>query len=1487
MSRLRKVLYLVIAVALILNVNFNYSKVKADPIGVNIITDVEMYTLKSNGATPPVYTKDKNIEDADIRPGTGDRIQIDFKWGLPAGHTYKAGDTFTFQLPLNFFQDEAALSGTLDGGYGDFTISSTGEVVLTFSDVINGKIVTDGYFYVWRQFDSSAISGDTHKEIEFPFVGGVTFPIDVHFNSPNAGTIDKTGTANKGMNASSIEWVVDINKNEGTITNATFEDTLPAGLSLAGGIAAVEVYELTVNVNGTLVEGAKLTSPAQYDIGQTGDTFEIDFNGSIDKAYRIKYTTNIAGTTDRTFKNDAKVKSGPDIVQQDDYSVSVQYSKPLGKTKGTYNSATQTVNWAIQYNYNEQTIAQAAATLTDTYGPLDRLVANSLKVYEVTINADGTATKVAPASPLPQNPNPGGQYGLNVNDASGSFTLSFNNSIDKAYLIEYTTESKDRVYADRVLTNSVTYNGETKPESQTLREVIFAKSDGTIDYKNKEITWKFTINRDNKAMDELVITDTFPAGQHMEFIPDSVEVNWQGNGGGDTLPTVADSYLTGKTNYKEGFVLTLTGAINKALTITYKTKFDPTKINPLPPATRITEYTNSATLDWKEGGVSQAPITKTGKAEIDDYSSDNGDKTGTYDATKKRITWTIDVNYNLHPLTNAIIRDFYTSGQEIDESTFKVYNLTLTGVENGVEIGTEVTSPNVDFTVTEDGTVNGNKGFELKLGNINTAYRIVYQTELEDELVAGTYSNAARLYEQAAPTINYFSKSASVTPLHGGEYVSKSGVQGTGANSEFATWTVFINRSQSYINAGSTLTDTLSTKQILIPTSFELYRTNVAADGTVTKGAQIDLDSTTDYEIAPGDNTFTLTFKKAIEEPYMLVYKSFINAGDGEKISNDAEFSGTHNGSVSGGDDDEISVNMSGAGGGAGTLTRGNLIVTKVDAADTDEKLAGAVFELWDANNTMKLMERTTNGLGIATFEDLIHKNYILKEQSAPSGYVINPAYAGTGKLIEFRPATQEFEVTNQLGVWDVVLTKTDLDDASVIEDAVFKLQKHDGTSYVDVTGYESLSTDYAGKIHLANLAPGNYQFIEVTPARGYKPDVTPVPFVIDVGQTAAKNVSKTNERNVGSVELTKTDKFDGKLLDGVVFQLQTRAGVQIGTTNHTTDANGVITINNLKSGLYQLVEVTPHAGYVLNTTPILFEIVDDGVTVKVEAENVQTPGSTTLTKTVIGYPTFKLEHAKFRVLDANKQPAKDHAGNLINERTTDNNGEIKVDDLRPGNYFFEEVAPPSGYYFTEAMTPFTIVANQTTQVSVVNYPYIYVPPTPEDPDEDPEEPSEDPDEPEEPGEPGEEPENPGENPEVPGEDPDEPTTPGGDKEEVTTPEDTPVDGKVPGKDPKVKNKPKHGKVTIDKDGNWKYTPNPGYIGKDKFTVIIINEDGEEELIEIEVDVIPKGSVPDKGTQLPKTGESIPTIQWFGFALVLMAAGLLAIRWYNRKKVVN
>ena len=269
-----------------------------------------------------------------------------------------------------------------------------------------------------------------------------------------------------------------------------------------------------------------------------------------------------------------------------------------------------------------------------------------------------------------------------------------------------------------------------------------------------------------------------------------------------------------------------------------------------------------------------------------------------------------------------------------------------------------------------------------------------------------------------------------------------------------------------------------------------------------------------------------------------------------------------------------------------------------------------------------------------------------------------------------------------------VVLNKKDSQNGKLLKGAVFNLQDQQGNNI-----RTNLITDENGQIVLNDLAPGDYQFVETKAPNGYELDATPVKFTIVVGQTETVNIEKVNTASLGGVVLTKKDSKNGNLLEGAVFNLQDQQGNNI-RTNLITDENGQIVLNDLAPGDYQFVETKAPNGYELDATPVKFTIVvGQTETVNIEKVNTASLGGVVLTKKDSKNGNL-LEGAVFNLQD---QQGNDIRTNLI----SDENGQIILNDLAPGDYQFVETKAPEGYELDATPVKFTIVVAQKEAVKV------------------------------------------------------------------------------------------------------------------------------------------------------------------------------------------
>ncbi len=1099
-----------------------------------------------------------NIIDADANPGNrpkrGDALTVEYEWKLENGHGYKAGDQFIFQLPEAF-----ELYNEFDGPlsqYGTYEVSMDGTVVFTFNSLIEVNSNVSGTFKAETKFSEQTIVGSTKQVLEFPLKDGLK-KVPIHFQTDIGSEIDKSGLPNKPLNPDQIHWSIAFNKGERSIENAILSEQLPAGLELAAG--TVKLYGLTMNLDGTSQKG-DLIDEDEYEVVPMPDgSFEIRFKHPISGAYIAEFTTNITDEDQTEFQNKATLKGDGVSDLNTTATVEVGYGKALDKAALVYSATDQTILWSIKYNYNEKLIVKDKAVLTDVFDGSQELVDGSFKLYPITFDRDG--------KPVRGTEVPGDRYTLD-SSAPGGFSFRFHDDVTTAYELVYQTAIQDRVYDDGTVNNTASWDGMDVTTGQPIGQVVLNKRNVSTDYAAKTTNWEIRLNGNHFPMENPVITDSF-VNSRLEFLPGSLIIT---NEAGNPLRLDTDYTLEPVNSYTEGFVIRFLGTFTESYTIRYTTQFDPTVGD-------AHRYVNKAQLDWVEDGAHMPGKESQAIFEPDTYTKANGFKNGSYNAQTKEITWIIGLNYNKQFIGAPVIQDYYTGEQKMVAGSLKVYELELTGSTDGVVVKNEVDNSDgsvyqVDYNRVDG---NGNQGFEFKFNSsITAAYQIEYRTSLSDQIIVDEYHNKAALLDG---TTQLTELNASVTVKHGKEYVAKEGVQ----KGKAVHWKVDINRGQSKVS-NVEITDKLTPNQILVENSFKLYQGEVEVDGDVRKGSRL-LAKGTDYDLdittgADGSQSFRLNFKQDIEVPYVLEYQSFINAANGATVGNSVSFKGDHIQEVIKESKQNIVVRFS-AGSGSATGEIGNLEITKVDAADNSKVLDGAVFTLYDSTGTIAIRTATTGADGKIVFANLVYDNYVLREDTAPEGYVVGIQDKQTVKL---DAPVSPFMIQNKKIIRDVELIKTGEDTHNTgLPGAVFKLQfdAQDGSGYQDVPGKTNLVTDADGKILVQELDPGAYQFIEVTAPQDYLLNTRPITFTIGEKQTEVRRLAPfVNELTPGAVELTKLDQDNRTVaLSGAVFNLLNAAKNQTLRSNLTTDASGKLLVEGLKPGTYYLQETQAPQG--------------------------------------------------------------------------------------------------------------------------------------------------------------------------------------------------------------------------------------------------------------------------------------------------------------------
>lgn len=222
------------------------------------------------------------------------------------------------------------------------------------------------------------------------------------------------------------------------------------------------------------------------------------------------------------------------------------------------------------------------------------------------------------------------------------------------------------------------------------------------------------------------------------------------------------------------------------------------------------------------------------------------------------------------------------------------------------------------------------------------------------------------------------------------------------------------------------------------------------------------------------------------------------------------------------------------------------------------------------------------------------------------------------------------------------------------------------------------------GKFELTELPTGKYTITEINNAEGYLPK-TQVK-TITVTKDATASAEFVNKVIVGNVTLTKVDEdYPENKLTGAIFTVyKSDKKTVVGTMKETE--TGVYLLEGLVYGEYYVQETKAPEYFVRDVNFYYFQIVNDGETVEVSNDelgkgtfiNSPQKGEIKIVKT--SYDN-KVEGIHFEVT------GKTFTGQSFSKiYTTDENGIIRINDLRAGEYTIHEVKDEAsaGYLLPE-----------------------------------------------------------------------------------------------------------------------------------------------------------------------------------------------------------
>ena len=295
-------------------------------------------------------------------------------------------------------------------------------------------------------------------------------------------------------------------------------------------------------------------------------------------------------------------------------------------------------------------------------------------------------------------------------------------------------------------------------------------------------------------------------------------------------------------------------------------------------------------------------------------------------------------------------------------------------------------------------------------------------------------------------------------------------------------------------------------------------------------------------------------------------------------------------------------------------------------------------------------------------------------------------SYTGTG-LDPVRAYIKiKATVTEDKG--SLTISKTDADTGKALAGVTYRLYDSAGNKIADaITGAD-------GKAIFSDLPLGSYTYQEISAPSGYVVDSTKYPITI-TSTTLNITATRTNALGKASVEISKVDADSNTPLQNAGFRLYDASGSQVA--EGYTDANGKLTFTGLKLGSYTCKEFQAPTGYELDDTAFPVVLNQNGQVLKVTRENKLITGSIEILK--VDADTKKpLAGVVYRLFDSE--------GNKIADGTTDANGKVTFDNLKPGSYSYQEISTVDGYQLDETKYDFSLTSeNLNVKVTRENKP--------------------------------------------------------------------------------------------------------------------------------------------------------------------------------------
>ena len=415
-------------------------------------------------------------------------------------------------------------------------------------------------------------------------------------------------------------------------------------------------------------------------------------------------------------------------------------------------------------------------------------------------------------------------------------------------------------------------------------------------------------------------------------------------------------------------------------------------------------------------------------------------------------------------------------------------------------------------------------------------------------------------------------------------------------------------------------------------------------------------------------------------------------------------------------------------------LKKFSVTVTKSDrekgTAQGDAKLSGAVYGIYKGDTLVDKYVTDSDGQ-FTTKEYVCDSDWTIREITPSEGYLLDKTIHKVGaepKLFTIEHNLVANDVTEQVMKGNIAIIKHTDDGETKIETpekgAEFEIYLKSSGSFekADKDERDTIVCDENGFAQTKDMPYGVYTVHQTKGWEGRELMKDFDVFISQDGQTYHYLINNANFESY--IKVVKVDAETGKTIPyaGAGFQIYDPAGNKVSMTftyptpttidTFYTDADGqLVTPEKLEYGKgYSLVEVQAPYGYVLDSTPVSFDVTEEnstqegGITlIKVDKPNMAQKGTISVEKTgevffgvnvsgeedkdVIYQPVYTVKGLAGAVYEITADEdiitpdgtLRYHKGDVVDTVTTDDEGFAKSKELYLGKYTVVETKAPTG----------------------------------------------------------------------------------------------------------------------------------------------------------------------------------------------------------------